>query len=126
MVFPGYYLPDNHTWVNVLPSDTRCTGRIVYIDDKPINNGSHPESRNPATIIEVVNRDILEMAVEFVLQHKQYVGNKHGKTVAVLNMACSTVPGGGYKSGRGAQDENLHRRTNMSEHLDVHGRHHYP
>lgn len=32
-------------------------------------------------------------------------------------MANAQWPGGGYKTGAGAQEENLHRRTNLHEHL---------
>jgi len=54
------------------------------------------------------NADCLQVAEEFVRQ---------GKRVAVLNMANQKTPGGGWRSGSGAQEENLHRRTNLFSHL---------
>ena len=40
-----------------------------------------------------------------------------GSHVAVLNMASAYTPGGGWLHGSGAQEENLHRRTTLCEHL---------
>jgi len=41
-----------------------------------------------------------------------------GFNPVVLNMANQNTPGGGYKSGAGAQEENLHRRTNLFQYLE--------
>eukprot|EP00969_Alexandrium_andersonii_P123653 5464528-Alexandrium_andersonii.AAC.1 len=41
-----------------------------------------------------------------------------GYRVAVLNMASSKHPGGGVRDGRGAQEENLHRRTDAFRFLE--------
>ena len=52
--------------------------------------------------ISVLERDMLDVAQEYVQQ---------GCRVAVLNMANAATPGGGFQKGAGAQEEDLHRRT---------------
>ena len=59
--------------------------------------------------VQVVEEDMLEVARRLVQQ---------GKTVAVLNMANAWIPGGGFRTGRGAQEENLHRRTDAFRFLE--------
>ena len=53
----------------------------------------------PCQRVEVREMDILEVAAEF---------NENDVRVAVLNMACRGHPGGGVRSGSGAQEENLY------------------
>jgi uncharacterized protein (TIGR02452 family) len=65
---------------------------------------------------EVLQRDMLEVAGELASQ---------GKTVAVLNMANAFHPGGGVCDGVGAQEENLHRRTDLHRYT-VMQRRNYP
>ena len=61
--------------------------------------------------VQVVAQDCLHAA------HSQV---ENGKKVAVLNMASATSPGGGYKWGAGAQEENLHRRSDVFRFTDMH------
>ncbi|CAG8737185.1 27194_t:CDS:2 [Dentiscutata erythropus] len=67
--------------------------------------------------IEVVNMDCLLEALRL---------KKLGFNPLVLNMASNTNVGGGYKTGAGAQEENLFRRTNLFEYHEPKKNEWYP
>jgi hypothetical protein len=69
------------------------------------------EKKQVDTLIRVVEGDCLDVAL--------LLKNKFQLNPIVLNMADEKIPGGGYKYGAGAQEEGLHRRTNLYQHLDV-------
>ncbi|CAF4655613.1 unnamed protein product, partial [Rotaria magnacalcarata] len=57
----------------------------------------------PFTTVEVVNNDCLLVYEKLAAAKSRPV---------LLNMANATTPGGGYRQGAGAQEENLFRRSN--------------
>ncbi|CAF4818268.1 unnamed protein product [Rotaria sp. Silwood1] len=59
----------------------------------------------------VINGDCLDVAICFKAKYPK-------SNPVVLNMASARNPGGGWKNGAGAQEENLHRRTNMFQCLE--------
>ena len=63
-----------------------------------------------STSISVVNQDCLVLYEELVAK---------GYNPVLLNMASATSPGGGYRKGDGAQEENLFRRSNYYHSLDL-------
>jgi len=65
----------------------------------------------------VVDGDTLEVAYNEYLKLQD--GGPTNPRIGVLNMACYNSLGGGYKSGAGAQEENLCRRTNLVKHLGL-------
>ncbi|KAG2389340.1 hypothetical protein C9374_013900 [Naegleria lovaniensis] len=80
------------------------------------NNNNGSES---LTKVMVFNGDCLDVA--FYIQDELIKEGKYPQErVAVLNMANPNTPGGGYKGGCGAQEENLHRRSNLYMCLDNH------
>ncbi|CAG8543732.1 5204_t:CDS:2, partial [Paraglomus occultum] len=68
-------------------------------------------------VVTVVNGDCLLEGLEL---------KKKGFNPIVLNMACPTVPGGGYGHGAGAQEENLFRRTNLFRYHEPKRKEWYP
>lgn len=61
-------------------------------------------------VCEVVRGDCLKAAIA--------LKTERGLNPAVLNMASSRRPGGGYKTGAAAQEENIFRRSNYFQSLE--------
>ncbi|CAF3337214.1 unnamed protein product [Rotaria socialis] len=82
-----------------------------YTNDYEYDEALQQRSCEQATQILVVNGDCLDVAICLKTRYPK-------ANTAVLNMASSRKPGGGWKNGAGAQEENLHRRTNMFQCLE--------
>jgi uncharacterized protein (TIGR02452 family) len=119
---------DTGEFAYTLPDGTRmvfCDSKQKMIDQcaetKLHTFGGHPNwdelleepKEKFETVVEVVEGDCLEAAEKLIAQ---------GMRPVVLNMASDHTPGGGYKGGAGAQEENLFRRTNLLRVLANEGR----
>ena len=86
---------------------------IVYNHHSKLKHSEPmPVKRTPyeKTEIKVVNEDCLVVYERLM---------REGKKPLLLNMASATSPGGGYRKGDGAQEENLFRRSDYFRSLDV-------
>ncbi|CAF4269033.1 unnamed protein product, partial [Didymodactylos carnosus] len=86
---------------------------IVYDHKSKLQyGGPMPVQRTPyqTTEVKVVNDDCLVVY--------EYLVNQ-GRKPLLLNMASATSPGGGYRKGDGAQEENLFRRSDYFRSLDI-------
>lgn len=84
---------------------------------RPFRLEREPPLRRGRCSVRVAEQDMLEVAGHYA---------KLGKRVAVLNMAAAGSPGGGFKAGMGAQEENLHRRSDAVRFTFDQRREHYP
>jgi Microbial-type PARG, catalytic domain len=71
------------------------------------------DRKEEALLVEVVNGCTLDVALAL---------RRAGLAPVVLNMASPRRPGGGYRSGAAAQEENLFRRSNYQQVLEDRGR----
>jgi len=74
--------------------------------------------------VEVVSADMLEVAGDLAQAGAQAGGQEI--RVAVLNMANARRPGGGVRTGAGAQEENFHRRSDLGRFLEQQSAAFYP
>ena len=103
-----YFIRDREVKLN-LNSDMKT---IVYDHQSILEKSEKMPTRTPfpRTSISVVGDDCVVVYENLV---------RRGKNPLLLNMASATSPGGGYRKGDGAQEENLFRRSDYFRSLDV-------
>ena len=107
----SYRLPDG-TVIEIQPSPPLTLVQDAGCGEKPprtpvdtSRDGGSVDSRGGRPpCVQVRDSDCLTEALLL---------RERGLRVAVLNMANAYTPGGGWEAGAGAQEENLHRRSNL-------------
>ncbi len=99
-------------WADTYKKSQQCTETKQSILVYGLTHYKAIKGRTPystACKVTVSNADTLVKAKEFV---------EAGYNPMILNMACFTTPGGGVDNGARAQEEELFRRTTLSQTLD--------
>ena len=105
----SYMIDDHEIKLNLDPN----MQTIIYNHQSKLKQGGPmPLKKTPykETKVKVVNEDCLVVYENLVNQ---------GRKPLLLNMANATSPGGGYRKGDGAQEENLFRRSDYFRSLDI-------
>lgn len=117
LINASYYLPEVEAEAQPPPRKVRMKPNsltqpafdsVKYDSDHKFASLDLPSPNLPTTVY-VVAGDCLEVALRPPFQQT----TKPKKEPLVLDMASMSLPGGGWKSGSAAQEENLHRRTNI-------------
>ncbi|KAI8057949.1 hypothetical protein BDF22DRAFT_663010 [Syncephalis plumigaleata] len=107
------------TWLSLADGPNAVIGyndaTKLHPDRSESSEQSSTDTKTP--VIQVADVDCLAEALR--LQDLGY-------NPLVLNMSSKTNPGGGFRSGAGAQEENLFRRTNLFKFLEHRKREFYP
>jgi hypothetical protein len=105
-----YILEDSSTKTEVLIEPPSSLVTILYNHPSGlIHSGQTFTPPFNSTNVRVINEDCL-------ISYNTFVSS--GMKPLLLNMANATIPGGGYRKGDGAQEENLFRRSNYYMSLD--------
>ncbi|CAG8449880.1 12431_t:CDS:2 [Acaulospora colombiana] len=99
------------------PSIAAEVRKAKFYQDASVLVRERVTEKQEKSYIEVVEGDCLLEALRL---------KKQGFNPVVLNMASATSVGGGYKSGAGAQEENLFRRTNLFQYHEPNKSEWYP
>ncbi|CAF1067567.1 unnamed protein product [Didymodactylos carnosus] len=88
---------------------------FVYDRNSKLSHGTKISVNNmktpyASTSVKVVNEDCLIIYQKLVSE---------GRRLLLLNMTNQASPGGGYRKGGGAQEENVFRRSNYYQSLDA-------
>jgi hypothetical protein len=105
----SYFIKDREVKLNL----NNNLKTIVYNHQSKLEKGVKMPIKSPPftkTTVHVVKDDC-------VVAYEQLL--KKGKRPVLLNMASATSPGGGFRKGDGAQEENLFRRSDYFRSLDV-------
>ncbi|CAF1338926.1 unnamed protein product [Adineta steineri] len=105
----AYMIGDREIKLNLDPN----MKTIIYNhESKLASGGPMPLKKTPydKTKVSVVNKDCVLVYEDLVKQQKKPL---------LLNMANTSSPGGSYRKGDGAQEENLFRRSDYIRSLDV-------
>lgn len=97
----GYFIGDKLCKLDKGLTESMKAGTVTESYDLPIDLDEYPTYDD--AVVTVEDRDVCDLAKEFL---------DEGLNPVALNLANAHEPGGGVKSGCGAQEESIFRRSN--------------